>query len=720
MTGHAPGPVRAHASRRWMIGMLAIAAVFLAVLVPTVADAAPAAAAPSSTSVVPASSTAGATAIRPATLDGWNAGNIISDAVFTNKSTMSAQQIQDFFNAKVPSCQSGYTCLKDFRVTSQNRPADSYCQGYTGVANESAASIIYRVSQSCNINPQVLIVMLQKEQGLVTHTWPSGWRYDSALGQGCPDDAPCDPTYVGFFQQIYGAARQMQIYMEGRWFTWYAPGNTWNILYNPNTACGSGPVYIANKATSALYYYTPYQPNASALRAGYGEGDACGAYGNRNFYNYFTDWFGSTQGGSTASNPFGYLDTVSSTPGAIRVTGWSIDPDTTGPIAVDVYVNGNGYRTTANLARPDVAAHYPSAGPNHGFDFTVPPPVWGPATVCAYGINSGPGTNQLLGCTNITSYGGSPTGSVDSVTTAPGSVSVRGWALDPDTKDPISVRVSIGSTATALTANQQRSDVGAVYPLYGSAHGYQATISAASGPQNVCITAMNVKSGADTALASCTQVFVIAATDPGTAPIGWLDSVSVQGDQVTVRGWTMDPDMPASIPVHIYVGASGTPYTADQSRPDVAAAYPGYGAAHGFSVTQTLPAGGAQVCAYGINSGKGNNTLLGCQFAAPVLSRAPFGNFESAVAVAGGIQVSGWAIDPDTANPIAVHIYVDGAGTPISANLSRPDVGAAYRTAGSQHGFSALIPAGGGSHTVCAYAINDAPGNNALLGCRTV
>lgn len=272
--------------------MLVIAAVVLALLTPAIAGAAPASAAPAA--VAPAA----ASSVRPMTLDGWNAGNIISDAVFASKSTMSADQIQNFFNAKVPSCQSGYTCLKDFRVTSQNRPADAYCSGYSGTANESAASIIYRVSQSCNINPQVLIVMLQKEQGLVTHTWPSGWRYDSALGQGCPDDAPCDPSYVGFFQQIYGAARQMQIYMEGRWFTWYAPGNTWNILYNPNQGCGSGPVYIANKATAALYYYTPYQPNPAALRAGYGEGDGCSAYGNRNFYNYFTDWFGSTQAGA--------------------------------------------------------------------------------------------------------------------------------------------------------------------------------------------------------------------------------------------------------------------------------------------------------------------------------------------------------------------------------------------------------------------------------------
>jgi uncharacterized protein with LGFP repeats len=229
------------------------------------------------------------------TLAGFSAGNIISDAVFTNKNTMTEAQIQSFFNGKVSKCQTGYVCLKDFRITSVTRPADAYCKGYTGAANESAARIIYRVAQACDINPQVLIVMLQKEQGLINHTWPSAWRYNIALGQGCPDTAPCDPNFIGFFHQIYGAARQMQIYMEGKWFQWYAPGNTWNVLYNPNAACGSGRVYIANKATAALYYYTPYQPNAAALRAGYGLGNSCSAYGNRNFYNYFTDWFGSTQ-----------------------------------------------------------------------------------------------------------------------------------------------------------------------------------------------------------------------------------------------------------------------------------------------------------------------------------------------------------------------------------------------------------------------------------------
>jgi len=235
---------------------------------------------------------------------GFQAGNIVSDSVFTNKNTMTASGIDAFFRKMVTSCQSGYTCLKDYRQNTPSRAADSYCSGYQGGTNESAATIIYKVAQSCNVNPQVIIVMLQKEQGLITHTWPSQWRYDMALGQGCPDTAPCDPAFAGFFYQIYGAARQMNIYMEGRYFTYYPVGRTSNIYWHPNASCGTGPVYISNKSTAALYYYTPYQPNAAALAAGFGEGDGCSAYGNRNFYNYFKLWFGDpTSGGGTNPSP---------------------------------------------------------------------------------------------------------------------------------------------------------------------------------------------------------------------------------------------------------------------------------------------------------------------------------------------------------------------------------------------------------------------------------
>ncbi|MBM7467965.1 hypothetical protein JOD62_000513 [Microbacterium keratanolyticum] len=315
MTGPSPRPRRAFAPRRRFASLLAVAAVVAAFLVPQSASAAPA----SPVDAVKTAAVASAvdSAVRPMGLEGFTPGNIISDDVFFNNRSMTEAEIDAFIRSKVASCTSGYTCLKDFRMSTPTRPADSYCDGYAGAANESAARIIYKASQSCGINPQVLLVMLQKEQGLITHTWPSQWRYDMALGQGCPDDAPCDPQFAGFFYQIYGAARQMNIYTEGYWFTYFAPGYTWQVQYHPNRGCGTGPVYMENAATSALYYYTPYQPNAAALRAGYGEGDSCSSYGNRNFYNYFTDWFGSTQdtsgsGSLRSPNTSSYITTVDS------------------------------------------------------------------------------------------------------------------------------------------------------------------------------------------------------------------------------------------------------------------------------------------------------------------------------------------------------------------------------------------------------------------------
>lgn len=234
----------------------------------------------------------------------FNPGNIISDSKMYTSGTMTAKQIQYFFDQKVPRCDRGYTCLKDFTMTTVSKSPNSYCSGsYQGGRNESAATIISKVSKACGVSEKVLIVMLQKEQGLVTHVWPSQFRYDIAMGYACPDDAACNSQYFGFQNQMYMAAYQLQRYTKDKYFNWYPVGKTSPVRYHPNIACGAGMVKIENKATAALYYYTPYQPNRAALNAGYGVGDSCSAYGNRNFALYYTEWFGSLHGDEKPVKP---------------------------------------------------------------------------------------------------------------------------------------------------------------------------------------------------------------------------------------------------------------------------------------------------------------------------------------------------------------------------------------------------------------------------------
>ena len=94
----------------------------------------------------------------------------------------------------------------------------------------------------------------------------------------CPDTADCDPTYAGFFRQVYGAAKRYRYYLEHEEQYGYTAHNLNYIQYHPNAACGGAQVYIENKATALLYIYTPYQPNIAALAAGNGTGDSCSSY----------------------------------------------------------------------------------------------------------------------------------------------------------------------------------------------------------------------------------------------------------------------------------------------------------------------------------------------------------------------------------------------------------------------------------------------------------
>ena len=192
-----------------------------------------------------------------AAVTGFNAGRIMDDAIFIKKSSMSATQIQNFLNAKMPNCDTNgtktsewgggtraqygkahgnpapFVCLKNYKenpTVTGNSANNWWKNGRTNLPGstlktsgaKTAAQIIYQAAQDYSINPQVLIVLLQKEQGLVTNDWPWIYQYRSATGYGCPDNAACATEYYGLYNQVRWAARMFRAILNQS-DTWYTP-----------------------------------------------------------------------------------------------------------------------------------------------------------------------------------------------------------------------------------------------------------------------------------------------------------------------------------------------------------------------------------------------------------------------------------------------------------------------------------------------------------------
>ncbi|MDQ1731565.1 MAG: hypothetical protein QOK10_1724 [Pseudonocardiales bacterium] len=655
----------------------------------------------------------GAPAAQALSGSSFDPGYIISDATFSATGTMTEAQIQAFLVANEPSCSGSVACMRNYTVTTQSRAASKggQCSAYTGAANEPASRVIYKVSQACKVNPQVLLVLLQKEEGLITSGAPTAGMYKIAAGYGCPDTAACDTSYYGFYNQVYWATWQFREYMIDPSYWHYKIGNV-AIQWSPNAACGSSVVNIRNQATAALYNYTPYQPNAAALANLSGLGNSCSSYGNRNFWVYFNNWFGSPTG---AVNPIGNVDLLTAVPGGVRVAGWVYDPDTTAPIEVDIYANSTGYSFQAADNRPDLVAAFGAIGSAHGFDVTIPVTSSAPQNVCVYGINVGAGGNTQVKCVTVPGWTGSPYGAVDTLTAAAGKLNVSGWAIDPDSASPVTGQVSIDGAMTPFTADQSRADIAAAYPSYGGAHGYSVTANLSPGMHNVCVYATNIAGSGSTTTLGCKTVTVATGL-----PIGVIDNVSAIPGYFSVAGWALDPDTASPIQVHVYVDSVGVALIANLSRTDIATAFPGYGANHGYDAAIPATPGQHQVCLYAIDANDtSTHSSLGCR-TMTALSGSPFGVVDSIAPTAGGYSYAGWAIDPDTAQPISIRVTVDSTSTSALAGVNRPDVGAAYSLYGSQHGYSGTVSASAGSHKVCVYGVNVSAGSDTLLGCKTL
>ena len=366
----------------------------------------------------------------------WKAGNIISDHLFYDNTSMTTDQIQTFLNSKNPSCDTWgtqpateqgrpdithaqyaqlagfhappYICLKDYfqvptsaTIVNNFNPTASRPDG-----SISAAQIIKNAADSYNVSPKALLVLLHKESAgpLTVDTWPLLNQYRSAMGYACYDTAPCDPQYAGFYNQIMNAAMRIQTYRQYPNSYRHRPFTTNSqVYYNPNlTGCSWSAVYIEGYATAGLYNYTPYQPNKAALDNLYGSGDGCSAYGNRNFWRIYNDWFGPSVGyiynGVDFSSVFNMAYYLANNPDVQQATGGD-ESDTFHHFVTYGIKEGRPSSESFNVnsyrnANPDLRLSFGTNLPLYYSHFAV------------YGKNEGRIATGNVPFQPITSYGG--------------------------------------------------------------------------------------------------------------------------------------------------------------------------------------------------------------------------------------------------------------------------------------------------------------------------
>lgn len=347
----------------------------------------------------------GIVAVQPVTraeaLDGsqFNAGYIIDDLNFYDANAMSQAQIQSFLAAQEGSC-SNSNCLQVLSAQTSSKllvrstsTGNVRCGAYAGGSLEPAAAIIFKVQQACGISAKAILVTLQKEQGLVTDTAPSDAAVSHAMGYACPDTAPCAQASLSFFEQVYQGALQLNTYRAANFGK--QPGLQ-TIAYNPSSSCGSKTFVVSNYATAALYNYTPYTPNDAAL-ANLNGTAPCGAYGNRNFWVYYSEWFGGPTG-----NPQGSVQSITVANNTVTLSGWAVDPEVPSS-AISVRVRGAGWSEVIPAGSINSASQgaFAGAGVNHGYSATVFASTGG-QQICVDALNEGLGTDVTIGCQDVT------------------------------------------------------------------------------------------------------------------------------------------------------------------------------------------------------------------------------------------------------------------------------------------------------------------------------
>ena len=219
---------------------------------------------------------------------------LMDDQIFNNSSSLTQTQISSFLNGQPGSytqlsvaspCLSNYQNINfHWDGTAWHYGSDSDWNTSWGPTQIPAASIITQAAQLWGINPEVIIATLEKEESLVTGSSCDPWRYNSAMGYGCPDSGGCNARYVGFSKQVLWGSYQLEFGLQrsygstswdddgGLTYSGYmTAGNrarcaSCTVNYYDGYAPIDGQsILIENGATAALYSYTPHLGNSTPV-----------------------------------------------------------------------------------------------------------------------------------------------------------------------------------------------------------------------------------------------------------------------------------------------------------------------------------------------------------------------------------------------------------------------------------------------------------------------
>lgn len=365
-----------------------------------------------------------------------------------------------------------------------------------------------RFSQQSSVSPSAI------------HNWPGNWtnptvvsRYNDwgfnicggeylpgrahlgADSQGAPSGSVVKAIGSGTVKAIVGYSTGQAAIVQHK----STAGDFVAVYGHINPTIGVGATVSAGTQLGTVTYWAPSNSHLhfSVIPGAYRSGMhvwgarncAAGETGNFGYVNPLP-WLAANGPASSNRDPLGSLDIARGDIGTISIRGWAFDPDApASSIGIHVYVGGppgsnaDWHAGSTSSPRPDVAAAYPGAGPNQGFDLAITTTKRGQQTIYVYAINQPTGNNPLIGTAQVNIGDPNPFGYVDlAVSSEPGKITVAGWAFDPNKpKAPVRIHAYVGGPAGSGEghdlgeAKALREDIPLKYPQTSPNQGFDVT-----------------------------------------------------------------------------------------------------------------------------------------------------------------------------------------------------------------------------------------------------